>query len=96
MKQLQLEVEAQLFNQGECSLVEMIEILGIEGDVAGKTIMQKIKIIRKGIDNKMESDEKVARTCLEQLLATSNGLYLLWNQRVNRLTKRNKMQELLE
>ena len=35
MEQLQLEVEGQLFNQDEGSLVEMIEILGIEDDVAG-------------------------------------------------------------
>ena len=35
--------------------------------------MQKIKIIRKEIDSKMDSDEKVARTCLEQLLAYMKG-----------------------
>ena len=58
MEQLQLEVEEQLFNQDAGSLVEMIEILGIEDDVAGKTRMQKIKIIRKEIDNKLESGEK--------------------------------------
>ena len=48
MEQLQLEVEGQLFNQDEGSLVEMIEILGIEDDVAGKTRMQKIKIVTHG------------------------------------------------
>ena len=47
----------------------MIEILGIEDDVAGKTRMQMIKIIRKEIDSKLESGEKVTRTCLEQLFA---------------------------
>ena len=47
----------------------MIEILGIEDDVAGKTRMQRIKIIRKEIDSKLESGEKVTRTCLEQLFA---------------------------
>ena len=47
----------------------MIEILGIEDNVAGKTRMQKIKIIREEIDNKLERGEKVARTCLEQLFA---------------------------
>ena len=73
MKQLQLEVEAQLFNQDEGSLVEMIENLGIEDDGAGKTKMQKIKLIRKEIDSKMESDEKAARTCLEQLFAYMKG-----------------------
>ena len=73
MEQLQLEVEGQLFNQDEGSLVGMIEILGIEDDVAGKTRMQKIKIIRKEIDNKLESGEKVARTCLEQLFAYMKG-----------------------
>ena len=73
MEQLQLEVEEQLFNQDEGSLVEMIEILGIEDDVAGKTRMQKIKIIRKEIDNKLESGEKVARICLEQLFAYMKG-----------------------
>ena len=35
--------------------------------------MQKIKVIRKEVDSKMESDEKVARTCLEQLLAYVKG-----------------------
>ena len=73
MEQLQLEVEEQLFNQDEGSLVEMIEILRIEDDVAGKTRMQKIKIIRKEIDNKLESGEKFARTCLEQLFAYMKG-----------------------
>ncbi|KAK2555796.1 hypothetical protein P5673_022405 [Acropora cervicornis] len=73
MEQLQLEVEEQLFNQDEDSLVEMIEILGIEDDVAGKTRMQKIKIIRKEIDNKLESGEKFARTCLDQLFAYMKG-----------------------
>ena len=47
--QLELEVEGQLFDQNECSLAEMIEILGIEDDVAGKTKIQKIKITRKEI-----------------------------------------------
>ena len=42
MEQLQLEVQEQLLNQDEGSVVEMIEILGIEADVAGKTKMQKI------------------------------------------------------
>ena len=73
MEQFQLEVEEQLFHQDEDSLVEMIEILGIEDDVAGKTRMLKIKIIRKEIDNKLESGEKVARTCLEQLSAYMKG-----------------------
>ena len=73
MEQLQLEVEEQLFNQDEGSIVEMIEILGIEDDVAGKTRMQKIKIIRKEIDNKLESGEKFARTCLEQLFPYMKG-----------------------
>ena len=73
VEQLQLEVEEQLFNQDEGSLVEMTEILGIEDDVAGKTRMQNIKIIQKGIDNKLESGEKFARTCLEQLFAYMKG-----------------------
>ena len=42
MEQLQLEVEEQLFNQDEGSLVAMIEILEIGDDVAGKTRMQNI------------------------------------------------------
>ena len=42
-------------------------------DVAGKTRMQKIEIIRKEIDNKLESGEKFARTCLEQLFAYMKG-----------------------
>ena len=47
----------------------MIEILGIEDDVAEKTRMQRIKIIRKEVDSKLESGEKVTRTCLEELFA---------------------------
>ena len=39
----------------------------------GKTKMQRIKIIRKEVDIKMESNEKVACTCLEQLLAYVKG-----------------------
>lgn len=70
---MQLQVEALLFDQDEGSLIEMIDLLGIEDDVPGKTKMQKIKIIRKEVDNKMESDEKVARTCLKQLLAYVKG-----------------------
>ena len=73
MEQLQLQVEAQLFDQDEGSLVEMIDLLGIDDDVTRKTKMQKINIIRKEVDSKMESDEKVARTCLEQLLAFVKG-----------------------
>lgn len=46
MEQLQLEVEALLFDQDEGSLIEMIGKLGIEHNVTGKTEMQKIKIIR--------------------------------------------------
>ena len=37
----------------------MIEIFAIKDDVVGKTKMQKIKIIKKEIDRKMES------ACLE-------------------------------
>ena len=73
MEQLQLQVEARLFDQDEGKLAEMMEILGIEDDVAGKTKMQLIKIIRKEIDGKMESDEKAAYACLEQLLAYVKG-----------------------
>lgn len=73
MEQLQLQVEARLFDQDEGRLVEMIEILGVEDDVTSKTKMQKIKIIRKEIDSKMEGDETVARKCLEQLLAYIEG-----------------------
>ena len=51
MEQLQRELEEKLFNQDKGSLVEMIEILGIEDDVAGKSKMQKIKIIRKETTN---------------------------------------------
>ena len=96
MEQLQLEVEEQLFNQDEGSLVPMIEILGIGDDVAGKTRMQNIKIIRKEIDNKLKSGEKFARTCLEQLFAYMKGTVPPSNQRANRLKRQNKMQELLE
>ena len=100
MEQLQLEVKEQLFDQDEGSIVQMIEILGIEDDVAGKTRMQKIEIIRKEIDNKLESGEKFARTCLEQLLVYMKGTVPPppppSNQRANRLKRQNKMQELLE
>ena len=74
MEQLQLQVEARLFDQDEGRLVEMIEILGIKDDVTSKTKTQKIKIIRKEIDSKMEGDEKAAHTCLEQLLAYVKGM----------------------
>ena len=77
MEQLQLEVEEQLFNQDEGSLVQMIEILGIEADVVGKTKMHKIKIIRKEIDSKLQSDEK--------------QIYM-WSQR-NRLSIHNGKSE---
>ena len=78
MEQLQLQVEARLFDQDEASLTEMIEILGIGDDVAGKTKKKKkkkkkIKVIIKEIDSKLESDEKAASTCLEQLLAYLKG-----------------------
>ena len=73
MEQLQLQVEARLFDQDQASLTEMIEILGIEDDVTGKTKIHKIKVIRKEIDSKMESDEKAASTCLQQLLACLKG-----------------------
>lgn len=73
MEQLQLKVEALLFDQDEGSQAEMIDLLGIEDDVTGKTKMQRIKIIRKEVDIKMESDEKVAHTCLEQLVAYIKG-----------------------
>ena len=73
MEQLQLQVEARLFDQDEGKLAEMMEILGIEEDVAGKTKMQLIKNIRKEIDGKMESDEKAACVCLEQLFAYVKG-----------------------
>ena len=51
----------------------MIELIGINDDLAGKSKMQRIKIIRKTIDTKMAGDEKEARTCLEQLLASVTG-----------------------
>ena len=69
MEQLQLQVEVRLFDQDEGRLAEMMGTPGIEDDVVGKTKMQLIKIIRKELDSKMESDEKTAQTCLEQLLA---------------------------
>ena len=37
MEQLQLQVEAQLFDQDEARLAEMIEILRIEDDITEKT-----------------------------------------------------------
>ena len=74
MEQLQLHVESRLFEQDEKGLAEMIGLLGIDDDLAGKSKMQRIKIITKTIDSKMVGVEKEARACLEQLLAfvTSN------------------------
>ena len=68
-----MQVESLLFDQDEGSQAEMIDLLGIEDDLKEKTKMQRIKIIRKELDIKLESDEKVARTCLEQLLAYIQG-----------------------
>lgn len=62
-----------MFEQDEEGLAEMIELLGIDDNLAGKSKMQRIKIIRKTIDSKMAGDEKEARTCLEQLLAFVTG-----------------------
>ena len=46
----QLQLQPRLFDQNAENLAEMIEILGIENDITGKTEMQRIKIIRKEID----------------------------------------------
>ena len=73
MEQLQLQVESCLFKQDEKGLAEMMELSGIDDNLAGKSKMQRIKIIRKTIDTKMAGDEKEARTCLEQLLASVTG-----------------------
>ena len=69
MEQLQLQVESRLFKQDEKGLAEMTGLLGIDDDPAGKSKMQRIKIIMKTIDSKMAGDEKEAWACLEQLLA---------------------------
>ena len=76
MEQLQLQVESRLFEQDEKRLAEMIELLGIDDDLAGKSKMQRIKIITKTIDSKTAGDEKEARACLEQLLAFVTGSVL--------------------
>ena len=73
MEQLQLQVESRLFEQDEKGLAEMIGLLGIDDDPAGKSKMQRIKIITKTIDSKMAGDKKEARECLEQLLAFVTG-----------------------
>ena len=73
MEKLQLQVEAQLFQQDENGLAEMIGLLGIDDDLTGKSKMRRIKIIRADIESKMASDEKLASTCLEQLLAYVSG-----------------------
>ena len=73
MEQLQLQVESRLFKQDEKGLAEMIELLGIDDDLAGKSKMQRIKIITTIIDSKMAGDEKKARACLEQLLPFVTG-----------------------
>ena len=72
MEQLQLQVESRLFEQDEKGLAEMIELLGIDDDLAGSKML-RIKIIRKTISSKMTGDEKEARTYLEQLLAFVTG-----------------------
>ena len=76
MEQLQLQVEYRLFEQDGKGLAEMIELLGIDDDLAGKSKMQRIKIITKTINSKMAGDEKEARACLEQLLAFVTGSVL--------------------
>ena len=65
MEQLQLQVESRLSEQDGKGLAEMIELLGIDDDLSGKSKMQRIKIIPKTIDSKMAGDEKEARTCLD-------------------------------
>ena len=60
MEQLQLQVESRLFKQDEKGLAEMIGLLGIDDNPAGKSKMQRIKIIMKTIDSKMAGDEKEA------------------------------------
>ena len=47
-----------MFEQDEKGLAEMIKLLGIEDDFAGKSKMQRIKIITKTIDSKMAGDER--------------------------------------
>ena len=37
MEQLQLQVESRLFEQDEKGLAEMIELIGIDDDLAGKS-----------------------------------------------------------
>ena len=65
MEQLQLQIESRLSEQDGKGLAEMIELLGIDDDLSGKSKMQRIKIITKTIDRKMAGDEKEARTCLD-------------------------------
>ena len=69
----QLQLQARLFDQDTDGLVEMTEILGVENNVSSKAKMRKIKIIRRVIDNKMQGDETVERSCLKQLLAYVKG-----------------------
>ena len=52
MEQLQLQIESRLFEQDEKGLAEMIELLETD-DLAGKSNMERIKIITKTIDSKM-------------------------------------------
>ena len=56
MEKLQLQVEAQLFQQDEYGLAEMIGLLGIDDDLTGKSKMRRIKIIRADIESKMVSE----------------------------------------
>ena len=70
MEQLQLEVEEQLCNQDEGSLVEIIEILEIEDDVAGKTRMQKMKLSGKKSTTNWKAVKKSHAHVLNNYLLT--------------------------
>ena len=71
MEQLQLEVQAQLCNQDEGCLVEMIENLGIEDDVAGKLKCRRLKLSGRKSTAKWKAIK--ARICLEQLFEYMKG-----------------------
>ena len=71
MEQLQLQIESRLFEQDEKGLAEMIELLETEDDLAGKSNMERIKIITKTIDSKMAAMKRKHQRA-------SNSYLLLW------------------
>ena len=71
MEEIQLEAEAGLFDKDQSSSGELTKILGIE-DLSSKTKMQRIQIIREGIESKIVGNEQLACT-FHELLEYAEG-----------------------